>query len=592
MRFGALFYVPFNILRFKVIVSPFKLIVVTGGVISGVGKGTATASIGKILQEYGYSVTAVKIDPYINVDAGTLRPTEHGEVWVTDDGGEIDQDLGNYERFLHIDVPKKNNITTGQVYKAVIEKERKGEFLGKTVQVIPHITEEVKKRIREAADGFDFVLLEIGGTIGDYENVPFLFAVKSLEIEMGKENVVNIMVSYLPIPGNIGEMKTKPTQQAIRMLNEVGIFPDFVLCRSAQPLDDIRKKKIELYANIPSENIISAPDIKTIYSIPLNLEKEGIGEKLLKRFNLKPRKKPDWKQWEQLIRNIENPAKRIDVAIVGKYVDIGDYSLADSYVSVNQSLEHAGANLNVKVGIHWLDSKAFEKDAKKLEELRKYDGVIIPGGFGSSGVEGKISAIRFLRENNIPFLGLCYGLQLAVVEYARNVCRLEGAHTTEVNPKAKCPVIDIMPSQKSIMDKSDYGATMRLGAYAAMLKENSAVLQLYKKTGRLQKDAERLRHLKKDKSQIFRLGILGGGKVVLEKHRHRFEVNPEYVGAIEKKGLVFSGYHNTLDGIKLMEFIELPRHKFFAATQAHPELKSRFFDPAPLFVGFVGACAK
>ncbi len=573
--------------------SPFKLIVVTGGVISGVGKGTATSSIGRILQEYGYSVTAVKIDPYINVDAGTLRPTEHGEVWVTDDGGEIDQDLGNYERFLHIDIPKKNNITTGQVYKAVIDKERKGEFLGKTVQVIPHVTEEVKRRIKEAGDSFDFVLLEIGGTVGDYENIPFLFAVRSLQVEMGHENVANILVTYLPIPGNIHEMKTKPAQQAIRMLNETGIFPDFVLCRSAQPLDDVRKKKIEIYSNISSENIISAPDIKSIYSIPLNFENEGLGLKLLKRFGLEPKKKPDWKKWKALMDNMENPARNIDVAIIGKYVDIGDYSLADSYVSVNQSLEHAGANLSVGVNIHWIDSKEFEKHPEHLNELKKYSGIIVPGGFGSSGVEGKIAAIKFVRENNIPFLGLCYGLQLAVIEYARNICGLEGANTTEVNEQAKYPIIAIMPSQKRILEKSDYGATMRLGAYAAMLKENSLVFNLYKKAGRLEKDKERLEKLKKDKAQKFRLGVLGGSKnVILEKHRHRYEVNPEFIEAVEKGGLVFSGHHQTLGGIKLMEFIELPKHKYFVGTQAHPELKSRLFDPAPLFLGFVEACAK
>jgi CTP synthase len=571
----------------------FKLIVVSGGVISGVGKGTAVSSIGRILQEYGYKVTAIKIDPYLNFDAGTLRPTEHGEVWVTNDGGEIDQDLGNYERFLHIDLSKRNNITTGQVYNAVIEKERRGEFLGKTVQVIPHITEEIKNRIRESGRGNDFVLLEIGGTVGDYENIPFLFAANSMQIELGKQNVSHILVSYLPTPNSVGEMKTKPTQQAIGMLNEVGIFPDFVLCRAAQPLDEIRKKKIETYSNVPLENIISAPNIKrTIYSIPLDFEKEEFGKKILKRFNLKPKKNPDWSKWEKIVNNIDNPAKAVDIAIVGKYVDIGDYNLADSYISVNQSLQHAAGNLGIGVNIHWIDSKEYEKDMKKLAELKRYKGIIVPGGFGSSGVEGKISVIKFARENNIPFLGLCYGLQLAVVEYARNMCGMKDAHTTETNPKTKNPVIDIMPIQKEILENNKYGATMRLGAYAAMLKKNSIVLGLYKKTGRLEKDKERLKKLKKDESQNFRLGFLDeGSDIILEKHRHRYEVNPEYVKILEKNGLVFSGYHKSINNINLMEFIELPKHKFFVATQAHPELKSMLFDPSPLFVGFVKACA-
>ena len=393
--------------------SQLRVIVVTGGVISGVGKGTATASIGKILQEYGFSVTAVKIDPYINYDAGTLRPTEHGEVWVTDDGGEIDQDLGNYERFLDIDIPRKNNITTGKIYKEIIDKERRGEFLGQTVQFIPHVPEEIKRRIKEAAQYndrgvpryFDFVLIEIGGTVGDYENLPFLFATKSLEVELGLENVCHILVTYMPIPSHISEMKTKPTQQAIRTLNEAGIFPDFVLCRATRAMDDVRKKKIETYANIPSDRIISAPDIKTIYEIPLNFEKEQLGKKILERFGLQPKKKPDWARWNKFVSRIENPSKRINIAIVGKYVDIGDYALADSYISINQALEHAGAAADVGVDTTWIDSKQFEKDKTKLNDLKDYHGIIIPGGFGSSGVKGKINAIKFARESAMPFMG-------------------------------------------------------------------------------------------------------------------------------------------------------------------------------------------
>lgn len=574
-----------------------QIIVVTGGVISGVGKGTAVASIGKILQEYGFSVTAVKIDPYINYDAGTLRPTEHGEVWVTDDGGEIDQDLGNYERFLNIDIPRINNITTGQIYKEIIDRERRGEFLGQTVQFIPHVPEEIKRRIKSAAKyidaqgasvDYDFVLVEIGGTVGDYENLPYLLAAKGLEIEMGKENVANILVSYLPVPFNIGEMKTKPTQQAIRSLMECGIMPDFVLCRSEKPLDEVRKKKIEIYANIQSENVISAPDIKSIYNIPLNFEKEQLGKKLMDRFKLKPKKAPDWTKWTKLVNQIESPSKTVKIAIVGKYVDIGDFLLSDSYVSINQALEHAGANLDTGISIKWIDAKQFEHDGTDM--LSGYDGVIIPGGFGSSGVEGKIHAIKFARENGLPFLGLCYGLQLAVVEYARNMCGMEGAHTTEVNPQTKFPVIDVLPTQKQILVERQYGGSMRLGAYAAVLQK-SLVRKLYEKSGRIKKDMDAIRKLQKDSSQQFRAGKLNDGdSVILERHRHRFEVNPLFVEQLSKDGLLFSGAHNRLDNTKLMEFIELQKHRFFVGTQAHPEFKSRLLDPAPLFLGFVEAC--
>ncbi len=562
-----------------------RIIVITGGVISGVGKGVATASIGRILKEYGYSVTAVKIDPYINYDAGTMRPTEHGEVWVTDDGGEIDQDLGNYERFLGIDLPKRNNITTGQIYSEIIGKERSGGYLGQTVQFIPHVPEEIKRRIKQCFQNNDFVLVEIGGTIGDYENLPYLFAAKSLEIELGRENVAHVLVSYLPVPLHVGEMKTKPTQQAIRMLNEAGIFPDFVLCRAGKPLDGVRKKKIETYANIPSENIISAPDVKTIYRIPLNFEREGLGGKILGRFGLKPKRSPDWTEWSRLVDNIENPKKYVNIAIVGKYVDIGDFSLFDSYISINQALEHAGAEIGTGVKISWIDSKIFEKeDASKL---KNYDGIIVPGGFGSSGVEGKINAIKFARENNIPFLGLCYGMQLAVVEFARNVCGMSGATTTEINPNTKYPVIYILPSQKKMIAESRYGGTMRLGAYAAMLAP-SRVLILYKKAGRIEKDRKRAGEIRK--IQPFRLGVIERNRnVILERHRHRYEVNPKFVGALEKNGLVFSGCHVRSDKTKLMEFMELPRHKFFIATQSHPEFKSRIGDAAPLFLGFVEA---
>lgn len=570
-----------------------KYIVVVGGIISGVGKGVATASIGKILQSKGYTCTAVKIDPYINCDAGTLRPTEHGEVWVTEDGGEIDQDLGNYERFLGIEIPKKNNITTGQVYRTVIEKERRGEYLGKTVQFIPHIPEEIINRIVSAScdeehpDGYDFVLIEIGGTVGDYENMPFLFAMRDLEIKIGKANIIYILVSYLPVPSHINEMKTKPTQHAIRMLAEHGIFPDFVLCRGPYPLDDVRKQKIETYANISKDFIISAPDVKTIYQVPINFEKENLGNKILQKLNM-PAKNFDLVEWNKLVDKILNPTRKVKVAMVGKYVDIGAFTLTDSYISVNQALEHASATLNASVEISWVDSKQLEtNDEEKINNaLSQYDGIVIPGGFGASGVEGKINAIKFARLNNVPFLGLCYGLQLAVIEYARNVCNMRGANTTENDPQTPYPVIDILDEQKSIIASKNYGATMRLGAYVACMKP-SKILSLYKSTGRMDKDMVRIGQMPRSE----RTGLCEGD-MVLERHRHRYEVNPKYVHELESRGLVFPGYHLTMNGTKLMEFIELPNHRFFAATQAHPEFKSYLDDPAPLFLGFIQACLK
>lgn len=535
-----------------------KYIIVVGGVISGVGKGVATASIGRMMQERGFNVSIIKIDPYINCDAGTMRPTEHGEVWVTDDGGEIDQDLGNYERFLGKSLSKNNNITTGQIYSNLIERERRGDFLGETVQFIPHVPNEIKSRIKQIGQYYDIVLIEIGGTIGDYENLPFLFAVKSLENEIGTENISYILVSYLPIPSHINEMKTKPTQMAIKLLRENGIQPDFILCRGKMALDSVRKKKIESYANIKSENVISMPDVigegtvNTIYTIPLDLEKENLGEKILKNLNLIERKTPDWSLWKNAVNKSLNFDNKIKIGMIGKYLDIGDYQLTDSYISVNEALKHAGANNSCKVEICWIDSKELE-NIEGLDKLKEFDGILVPGGFGKTGVEGKINAIKYARENNIPFLGLCLGLQLAVIEFARNVCNLN-AHSSEMNEFAEHKVIDILPEQKNVVNK---GASMRLGAYPARLKEGSKVFGLY------------------------------GCKNISERHRHRFEVNPDYHSVLLEKGLIFSGMS---ENCRLVEFIELSNHKFFIATQAHPEFKSSLLKPAPLFEGFVKAC--
>lgn len=543
-----------------------KFVVVAGGVLSGVGKGIITASLGKIFKEHGYKTTLIKIDPYINCDAGTLRPTEHGEVWVTEDGGEIDQDLGTYERFMNEDIPKKNNITTGQIYKAVIEKEREGFYLGKTVQFVPHIIDEIKLRIMQASNGYDIVVVEIGGTVGDYENTPFLYSLKALERELGKDSVVYMLVAYLPVPQHIQEMKTKPAQQAIRLLGEQGILPDFIVCRSEMPIDEVRKKKIEACANIPLDHIIAAPNIKTIYRLPLNLEDDNVGVKILDHFGLKSKRKPDWSHWRRLVMHIENPQNKIRIAIIGKYLNIGDYNLTDSYVSIYQALIHAGAEFNTGIDITWINAQNLEADNNEVEQLSLFDGIIIPGGFGSIGTEGKIRAIEYARNNNIPYLGLCYGFQLAVVEFARHVSTLKDAHTTEINQKTSSPVITMLPMQKKLIAKNKFGGTMRLGSYKAVLEKDSLIASLYK-------------------SSI-------NDNCVTERHRHRYEVNPDYIDCLEKKGLIFSGYHQREDGTRLMEFLELPDHPFFVATQAHPEFKSRLSNPNPLFYGFVTACCQ
>ncbi len=527
-----------------------KYVIITGGVISGLGKGICTASIGKILQSYGFSVTAIKIDPYLNLDAGTMRPTEHGEVWVTKDGGEIDQDLGHYERFLNIDIPSSHNITTGQVYKKVIDNERRGDYLGKTVQLIPHVTNEIKRRIREPKDT-DFVLVEVGGTVGDYENILFMEAIRQMKYE--KEKVVSVHVAYVPVPEHLGEAKTKPTQHSIKELMGMGINPDFIVCRSEKPLDDERRNKITKFCNVKPDNIISDHNIDNIYEVPLLFEQQKFGEKILKNLNLKPRK-TDLKEWKNYIENIKKIEKEAKIGIVGKYFDIGTSTLTDSYISVIEAVKHACWNNNLKPNIKWIDSKIFEKNPEKISILSDMDAVIVPGGFGKSGIEGKISAIKYARENDIPYLGLCLGMQLAVIEYARNVCGLKNANSTEFDKETKYPVIALLYEQTEKLREIGYGATMRLGAYPAILKEGTLIRKLY------------------------------GKEKVSERHRHRYEVNPKYIEILEKNGLVFSG--KSPDRI-LMEFMELPDHKCFLGTQAHPEFTSRFMHPNPLFDGLI-----
>jgi CTP synthase len=533
-------------------------IIITGGVVSGLGKGITTASIGKILQLHGYKVTAMKIDPYMNCDAGTLRPTEHGEVWVTEDGGEIDQDLGHYERFLDINIPKNHNITTGQVYGAVIEKERKGKYLGKTVQPIPHVTDEIKKRIMKPAEEskFDIVLVEIGGTVGDYENVLFLEAVRQMKLE--GENVIYVHVTYVPVLETLGEAKTKPTQHSVKLLREIGIQPDFVITRSEEPLDNVRREKIAMFCNVHEEEVISDSNVDNVYGVTLLFEDQDLCKKILKKLNLR-KNHNEIKIWKDFVTKIRRINKKIKIGIVGKYFDIGAFKLSDSYISVIEAVKHAAWNNNLWPDIQWIDSKLFEKNSKKLSTLDKLDGIIVPGGFGLSGIEGKISTIKYAREKGIPYLGLCLGMQLAVVEYARNMCGLKNSNTVEVNKQSSHPVIDFIPEQVNIINESRYGATMRLGAYPAILTKNSLIQKLY------------------------------GKNKVYERHRHRYEVNPKYVELIEEKGLVFSG--KSPDGV-LMEFMELPGHPYFVGTQAHPEFKSRPMKPSPLFDGLIKAAKK
>ena len=536
-----------------------KFIFVVGGVISGIGKGITTASLGKIIKDHGFKTTLIKIDPYLNYDAGTLRPTEHGEVWVTEDGGEIDQDLGTYERFLNEDIPKRNNITSGQIYKTVIDKERAGEYLGKTVQFIPHIPDEIIKRIKAASEGYEIAIIEVGGTVGDYENVPFLFAAKALEQELGPHMVAYVLITYLPVPHHITEMKTKPTQQALRLLRQEGIIPDFIVCRSAHHLDDERKKKIELYAHIDRSHIIAAPDVASIYEVPLNFRRDNFGKKILEHLQLEPRTTVSWKGWQELVQTLMHPKRSVSIGIVGKYIDSGAYQLFDSYVSIEHALLHAAAQQGYGCKVTWLDAKRFGTDMATLVDCDQLDGILVPGGFGQQGVEGKLAAIQYVREHQIPFLGICYGMQLAVIEYARHIAGLPQAHTTEVNQETPDPVIDLLPMQKKHLAQQELGGTMRLGAYSAQLKLGTKVHSLY------------------------------GCSQVLERHRHRYEVNPDYIERLEQAGLVFSGYHERIDGTRLMEYIEVPNHPFFVATQAHPEFKSRLGAANPVYKGFIQA---
>ncbi|MGB2761989.1 MAG: CTP synthase [Minisyncoccales bacterium] len=534
-----------------------KFIFVAGGVMSGIGKGVATASIGKILQSKGFKITAVKIDPYINVDAGTMNPIEHGEVFVTDDGVECDQDLGNYERFLDESLSTINYITTGRVYQTVINKERNLEYRGRCVEVVPDIPNEAIARILKSAkkNRADFVLIEIGGTVGEYQNMLFLEAARMMKIKHPGD-VLFILVSYLPVPKMIGEMKTKPTQNAVRMLNEAGIQPDIILGRSSFPLDRPRKRKISIFCNVDIKDIISAPDIKSIYEVPINFEKENLGNRILKKFDLNSRKS-NLEKWEKLVKIIKKKKKPVRIGIVGKYFETGKFTLMDSYISVIEAVKHAAWFYKKKPEIYWLSAGKFEKNSKSLKELKDYDAIIVPGGFGNRGIEGKIKAIQFCRKEKIPFLGLCLGMQLAVIEFARNVCGLKKANSTEFSPNCRIPVIDVMPEQKVLLREKKYGGTMRLGAYKCELKTGTKSWKSY-----------------------------GCIKNISERHRHRYELNNEFKGVLESKGIIMAGINPEKN---LVEIIELKKHPFFIGVQFHPEFKSRFLNPHPLFKKFIKA---
>lgn len=535
-----------------------KYIFIVGGVMSGVGKGISSSSIALTLQGRGLNVTAIKVDPYINVDAGTMNPTEHGECFVLKDGLETDQDMGNYERFLNIDLPAINYMTTGSVYLSVIKKERNLEYGGRNVEVVPDIPLEVIDRIKKAgaAAKADVVITEIGGTVGEYQNVLFLEAVRMMKSE-APEDVAVVMVSYLPVPGSIGEMKTKPTQTAVRSLNSAGVFADLIIARSTEPIDQKRKEKLSRFCNVRPEHVISAPDVRSIYDIPLHFEKEGVSSALCNILGLKP-KPSDLKAWKQFVNRSKTTKSVTKIAVVGKYFSSGDFVLSDVYISVLEALKYSAYKLGTKAEITYLSSLDFETGKKSVKDLDAFDGILVPGGFGKTGIEGKLKVIEYARTKKIPYFGICYGMQLAVLEYARNVLKLDSVSTEEIDPKAAHLVIGIMPEQREKLAKHDMGGTMRLGSYDAVVKKGTQAYTAYK------------------------------SGTVTERHRHRYEVNPEYVDDLEAAGLVFGA--TSPDG-RLMEMVELPKsvHPFFLGTQFHPELTARPLVPHPIFTAFIKA---
>jgi len=524
-----------------------KYIFVTGGVASGLGKGITTASLGRLFRSRGLRVALQKLDPYVNVDPGTMNPFEHGEVFVLDDGAETDLDLGHYERFTDENLHRGSNVTTGAVYSAVIQKERRGDYLGKTVQVIPHITDEIKERVRShaAAENADLVIVEVGGTVGDIESLPFIEAIRQLRNEVGRDRCAFVHVSLMPFIGPSGELKTKPTQHSVKELRSLGIQPDTIVCRSDRVIGRHLKEKISLLCDVPISGVVSAVDVDSIYRVPLVLHREGLDRELANHLRIDT--EPDLSEWQDLVDRIDAASETVNIAIVGKYVN-----LRDAYLSVIEALRHGGFHHGVKVELNWVSSDDLE-DADVSQAFAGMHGIVVPGGFGWRGVEGKLEAIRYARERGVPYLGLCLGLQCAVIEFARNVCGLEGANSSEFDPATPHPVIDLLPEQKNV---TDLGGSMRLGAQPCHIVPGTKAEQVY------------------------------GERVVYERHRHRYEVNPAYHDALSGKGLVFSGL--SPDG-RLVEIVELEGHPFFMAGQFHPELRSRPTRPHPLFRDFIGA---
>jgi len=529
-----------------------KYVFVTGGVVSSIGKGLGAASIGALMEARGLRVTHIKLDPYINVDPGTMSPYQHGEVFVTDDGAETDLDLGHYERFTSARMTRQHNFTTGRIYEAVISKERRGEYLGATVQVIPHVTDEIKARVVSAAEGADLAIVEIGGTVGDIESLPFLEAIRQLKVEAGPQNAISVHVTLVPFIATAGELKTKPTQHSVKEMREIGIQPDILLCRCDRPLAQSMKEKISLFSNVPPDRVIAAVDVACIYELPLALHAEGIDEKVTELLNIWARQ-PDLGPWQRIVERFTKPGKgAVKIGVIGKYVH-----LRDSYKSLHEALVHGGLGNDCRLDLEYIDSEKLERaDAAALSEmLGGLDAILVPGGFGDRGTEGKIAAIRYARENRVPFLGICLGMQLAVVEYARTVCGMQGANSLEFDRDAPFVVIDLMPDQRGVLDK---GGTMRLGAYPCSLERGTLSAEIY------------------------------GASSVSERHRHRYEVSNRYREQIAEKGLVLSGVSPDK---RLVEMVELPpaTHPFFVGCQFHPEFKSRPQSPHPLFARFVKA---
>ena len=520
-----------------------KYIMVTGGVMSGLGKGITAASIGRLLVDMGYKVIPIKIDPYINIDAGTMNPFQHGEVYVLKDGTEVDLDLGHYERFIGVELTGNHNITTGKIYRSVIEKERKGEYLGQTVQIIPHVTDEIKSWIRRVAEESDaeICLVEIGGTVGDIEGMPFLEAIRQMKIEEKPEDFLLVHVTLVPLDSS-GEQKTKPTQHSVKELRSIGLQPDAIVGRCARKLEEGTKRKISLFCDVPVDAVISAEDAEDIYEVPLMFRKEKFDDYILSKLGLEKREPSG--EWEKMVEKLKSLEEEVTIAVVGKYTDV-----QDSYLSIREALKHGGIEAGCRVNVLWIESEGLEgKDEIEIDA----DGILVPGGFGRRGAEGKIKAIEYARENDIPFLGICLGFQLAVIEFARHVIGWEDANSSEF-AKTKHAVIDLLPEQKEV---DELGGTMRLGDIEVTIKDNTMARRLY------------------------------GREKVYERHRHRYEVNPEFISEFEKHGLVFSGYS---DGGRRMEILEYPENRFFIGTQFHPEFKSRPYSPSPPFVGFVKA---